>query len=60
MIESILYIVLSIVGFFVFVQVFFFVQSLLKKGKTIAEFKGELGDKIKSGNKVLLYFYSPG
>jgi thioredoxin 1 len=60
MIESILYIVLAIVGFFVFVQVFFFVQGLLKKGKTIEKFDGEIGNKVSSGRKLLLYFYSPG
>ena len=60
MIESILYIILAIVGFFVFIQVFFFVQGMLKKGKKIEDFGGELGKKVKSGRKLLLYFYSPG
>lgn len=60
MIESLLYIVLAIVGFFVFVQVFFFIQGLLKKGKDIEDFDGEIGNKVKSGRKLLLYFYSPG
>ena len=60
MFESILYIVLSIVGFFVFIQVFFYVQSQFKKGKSIEQFSGELGNKVKAGKKLLLYFYSPG
>jgi hypothetical protein len=60
MIDSIIYIVLAIVGFFVFVQIFFLIQSYLKKGKPIQEFSGDLGDKVKAGRKLLLYFYSPG
>jgi thioredoxin 1 len=60
MFESLLYIVLAIVGFFVFIQIFFFIQGLLKKGKIIEDFGGELGKKVKSGRKLLLYFYSPG
>jgi thioredoxin 1 len=59
MFESILYIVLAIVGFFVFVQIFFYIQGLLKKGKKIEDFDGELGKKVKSGRKLLLYFFSP-
>ena len=59
MFETILYIVLSIIGFFVFIQVYFLVQSFFKKGKTIGEFSGEIGNKVKSGKKLLLYFYSP-
>ena len=59
MFETILYIVLAVVGFFVFIQVFFFVQSFFKKGKTIGEFSGEIGNKVKAGKKLMLYFYSP-
>ena len=59
MLESILYIVLAIIGFFVFVQVYFFINSYLKKGKKIEAFGGEIGKKVSSGKKLLLYFYSP-
>ena len=59
MLNSILYIVLAIVGFFVFVQVYFFINSYLKKGKKISAFGGEIGKKVSSGKKLLLYFYSP-
>ena len=60
MIESILYLVLAIAGFFVFVQIYFAVQAWFKKGKPVAEFSGPLGDKIRAGNRLMLYFYSPG
>lgn len=59
MLDSILYIVLTIIGFFVFVQIYFFINSYLKKGKKITPFNGEIGKKVSSGKKLLLYFYSP-
>jgi thioredoxin 1 len=57
--EFLVYIVIAVVGFFVFVQLYFLISSLLKKGKTIKKFSGELGRKVENGNKLLLYFYTP-
>ena len=59
MLESIFYIVLVIIGFFVFIQIYFLINSFLKKGKTITPFEGEIGKKVSAGKKMLLYFYSP-
>ena len=58
--ETILYIVLIIVGFFVVLNLFVWISGFLKKGKKIESFGGELGNRIKAGNKLLVYFYSPG
>lgn len=57
--ETILFIIIGIIGFFIFLQVFIRFASILKKGKTITGINGELGRKIKSGSKLLIYFYSP-
>ncbi|HGY56598.1 MAG TPA: thioredoxin [Caldithrix abyssi] len=57
--DSILYIVLIIVGFFVAMQVYIRLVSALKKGKTISGVKGEIGREIEKGNKVLVYFFTP-
>lgn len=58
--ESFIYIILALAGFFVFMQVFVRVTSHLKKGKQIKGITGELGQKIQSGQRMLLYFFSPG
>jgi len=58
--ETVLFLVLAVVGFFVLMQVFMRIMSLTKKGKSITGVQGELGNKIKSGSKLLVYFYSPG
>ncbi len=50
---------IGIIGFFVFLQVFTRIVSFFKKGKIITGINGELGRKIKSGSKLLVYFYSP-
>ncbi len=59
MVNVFLYIILAIVGFFVFMQLFVWISGLLKKGRKIENVKGELGRKIQSGNRLLVYFYSP-
>lgn len=59
MLETLFYIVLAIIGFFLFVQIYFVVNSYLKKGKKIENFDGEIGRKVQKGNKLLLYFYTP-
>lgn len=57
--ESILYIILAVIGFFIFMQLLMRFMSFTKKGKIITGIKGELGNKIKSGQKLLVYFFSP-
>ncbi len=57
--DSILYIVLIIVGFFVAMQVYIRLVSAFKKGKTVSGVKGEIGREIEKGNKVLVYFFTP-
>jgi thioredoxin 1 len=59
MLETLLYIVIAIIGFFVFVQLYFVISGFLKKGKRIENFSGEIGRKVQQGKKLLLYFYSP-
>jgi len=56
--ENILYIVLAIVGLFIVMQLYVRLSSLLKKGKTIDGVKGKLGNEIRSGKKLLVYFYT--
>lgn len=57
--ESFVYIILAIVGFIIFMQLFVRVSTYLKKGKEISGIGGELGRKINSGEKLLVYFFSP-
>ncbi|HID39705.1 MAG TPA: thioredoxin [Calditrichaeota bacterium] len=58
--ESVLYLVLTIVGLFIFMQLYMRFASFLKKGKTISGLKkGEISKEIEEGNRVLVYFYTP-
>ena len=57
--DSVFYVVLAIVGFFVFLRLLAWFNGKMKKGKTIPPFTGEISRKIQSGDKLLLYFYSP-
>ena len=59
MLETILYIFLAIIGFFVAIQIYIFLNSYFKKGKNVESFGGELSQKIQAGKKLLLYFYTP-
>jgi thioredoxin 1 len=57
--ESFIYIILAIVGFIIFMQLFVRLSTYFKKGKEISGIGGELGRKINSGEKLLVYFFSP-
>jgi len=59
MLETILYIILTIIGFFAAIQIYIYLNSYFKKGKKIESFGGELSKKIQAGKKILLYFYTP-
>jgi thioredoxin 1 len=56
--DTILYIVLAIVGLFVVMQLYIRLSAVFKKGKVIEGVKGKLGSDIQSGKKMLVYFYS--
>lgn len=56
--DNLIYLVLAVVGFFVIVQVYARLSMFLKKGKKIEHVEGKLGREIKSGNRVLIYFYT--
>jgi thioredoxin 1 len=57
--DTIFLIVLGLVGFFVFMRIFVWLNGKLKKGKEIPPFSGEISERIQKGDKLLLYFYSP-
>ncbi len=56
--NSVLYIVLAVVGFFVVLQLYIRLSTFSKKGKVIEEVPGVLGSEISSGKKLLIYFYT--
>ena len=56
--DTILYIVLAIVGLFVVMQLYIRLSAVFKKGKVIEGVKGKLGSDIQSGKKMLVYFYT--
>lgn len=57
--DTIFYIVIAIVGFFVFMRLMVGISGKMKKGKKIPPFSGEIGRKIQAGEKLLIYFYTP-
>ncbi|TFG97089.1 MAG: thioredoxin [Calditrichales bacterium] len=57
--DNVLYAVLVIAGFFVFMRLFIWFSGKLKSGKVIPPLQGELGRRIQSGDRLLLYFYTP-
>ena len=57
--EEFLYIILAVIGFILFMQIFVRLSTYLKKGKEINGIGGELGKKINAGEKLLVYFFSP-
>jgi len=56
--DTILYIVLAIVGLFVVMQLYIRLSAVFKKGKVIEGIKGKLGQDVLSGGKLLVYFYT--
>jgi thioredoxin 1 len=56
--ENLLYIVIAVIGLFVVMQIYIRLSSVFKKGKKIEGVKGKLGNDIRSGKKVLVYFYT--
>jgi thioredoxin 1 len=57
--SSILYFLLVVIAFFLLLQGFIRFIAFIKKGRPVPELAGDLGRRIKSGHRMLLYFYSP-
>ena len=57
--DTAFYVAMVIVGFFVFMRLLAWFSGIMKKGKPIPSFGGEIGKKIQAGEKLLLYFYTP-
>ena len=53
------YVVITIIGFFALLRLLTWINGKLKKGKTVPPFAGEIGRRIQSGERLLLYFYTP-
>jgi thioredoxin 1 len=54
-----IYIISGIVILFVSMQILIRLQSKSKRGKDLKEVGGYIGDIIRQGGRVILYFYSP-
>jgi thioredoxin 1 len=59
MINTILYIIIGVVGFFIIMNLIVVISGWLKKGRLLTNLSGELGRKIAAGQRMLIYFYSP-
>lgn len=56
--ESILYIVLTIIGLFVVMQLYVRLSSWFREGKSVSGVTGSLGKELRSGKRILVYFYT--
>ncbi|MGD9898857.1 MAG: thioredoxin family protein [Calditrichaceae bacterium] len=56
--QGFLYLILVIVGFFVVMQLYIRISSVMKKGKIVDGVNGKIGKDIKAGKRILVYFYS--
>ena len=54
-----LYFILGIFVFIIIMRIWMLFGGILKQGKTIPPINNTLGKKIQSGDKVLVYFYTP-
>jgi len=57
--DSFLLALAIIIGFFVVMRLFVWLTGKMKTGKKIGPFSGEIGERIRKGDKLLLYFYTP-
>lgn len=55
-----LYIVLGIIALFFLLQLSMILKMKMKKGKEVPSLNGAHGRLVKKGDKVLMYFHSPG
>jgi len=56
--DNLLYVILFVVGLFVFMQLYIRISTFLKKGKTIKNIPGSLGKEVSGPGKHLIYFYT--
>ncbi len=54
-----IYIVISVIAFFVLMNLSVVLRAKFRKGKSVPELGGKIGEAIKRREKVVLYFYSP-
>ena len=57
--STVLSIIIILAGFVVVLQVYIWLSGIFRKGKIVQDLGGELGERIKTGQRLLLYFYSP-
>ncbi|MHB2148697.1 thioredoxin family protein [Calditrichota bacterium LG25] len=57
--DVLFYIVMVVVGFILFVQIYARLQGLLKRGKPIPQVGGKIGRTLAQNQRTLLYFYTP-
>ena len=57
---TILYLVGGFFLVFMLLQYSMVLKMKLNRGKTVPQLRGQLGKKIKRGDRLLLYFFSPG
>jgi thioredoxin 1 len=57
--NTFIYIILIVIGVFFGLQYLLVLKSKLNRGKSIDDVNGPVGDAIKDGKKVMVYFHSP-
>ncbi len=56
---TVFYFVLAFIVFVLLVNLSVILRAKLKKGKIVNDIGGKIGEAIKKGERVMLYFYSP-
>lgn len=46
-------------AFFIFLNLRIVLKARMKKGKEVPDLDGEIGEAIKSNQKIMIYFYTP-
>jgi thiol-disulfide isomerase/thioredoxin len=54
-----LYIIIAVFAFFALMNLSIVLRARLKRGKSVPDIGGKIGEAIKRREKVVLYFYSP-
>jgi thioredoxin 1 len=57
--DSFILVIGIVLGFFVVTRLFVWINGKIKMGKEIPPFSGEIGERIRKGDRLLLYFYTP-
>jgi thioredoxin 1 len=53
------YFVIALVAFILAMNLSVVLRAKFKKGKVVNDIRGKIGEAIKRGERVMLYFYSP-